>query len=161
MTGPGRPDHPAACTPRFRDMVDAATTAELPAIVGALHEALAAAELRLRAPSAVATQTAALVDAAALAAHLDVPVATARDYARRRLIPCVWIGRHLRFDVAAVIEALRDGSAPRRQPRSRPVRRRAHSTPDSVGSDSPNNGAGFSGSATGLLPKKGVPSSHG
>lgn len=155
VSAPGFDTYHFGDTRRFRAVVEIASLAELPGLIGALHEALAVATLRLHASPTVATHPAHLVDAAALAAHLGIPVATVRDYARRRLIPATWLGRHLRFDVAAVIEALRDGAAPRRQARSRPVRRRSHRMHNTVGARTRSTGAGFSAPATGLLPSGG------
>jgi excisionase family DNA binding protein len=50
--------------------------------------------------------SAGLVNAKALASHLNLPVSCIYEYAKAGRIPCVRAGKHVRFDVAAVRAAL-------------------------------------------------------
>jgi len=83
---------------------------ELPALVGELEAAKAQAWARLATPArepAPADATA-LLDAMAMAERLKVPESWLREHARRGLIPCVYVGRYMRFSPAAVLRALSD-----------------------------------------------------
>ena len=82
---------------------------DLPALVGALEAAKASAWARL----AVADHGAhpertvdTLLDARAMAKRLDVPESWLRDAARGGRVPCIYVGRYMRFDPAAVRRAL-------------------------------------------------------
>ena len=48
-----------------------------------------------------------LLDAAALAAHLQISIVTVRRLVRARQLPCVRVGRQLRFDVCEPVIAAR------------------------------------------------------
>ncbi|MGO9056948.1 MAG: helix-turn-helix domain-containing protein [Candidatus Binataceae bacterium] len=75
--------------------------------LAALQSALAA---RLISASSVAAPESVLVDAGELADRLGVPETHIRTKARAGEIPCVRVGKYMRFDpaaVAAVLEAAR------------------------------------------------------
>jgi excisionase family DNA binding protein len=58
-----------------------------------------------------------LLTADEVAELLNIPRSTVSEYARRGVLPSIKLGRHRRFvrsDVAAAIERLRLGRAPRR-----------------------------------------------
>jgi len=81
-------------------------TEELPGFVGALENAKAAAWQRLAQPPAP-EKPEELITAVELAPVLKLPVHAVRDRARRGVIPCVRIGHYVRFQVSAVLAALK------------------------------------------------------
>jgi hypothetical protein len=86
---------------------------ELPALVGELEAAKALAWARLAAPvrEPQPADDAALLDAKAMAKRLNVPESWLREHARRGRIPCVYVGRYMRFDPAAVLRTLDEEKA--------------------------------------------------
>jgi hypothetical protein len=87
--------------------------AELPALVGELEatKALAWARLTTPAPNPQPAGDTALLDAKAMAERLQVPESWLREHARRRRIPCVYVGRYMRFDPDRVRRALDEQAA--------------------------------------------------
>jgi len=82
---------------------------ELPALVGELEaaKALAWARLTTLAPNPTPDSgTLDLLDAKAMAGRLRVPESWLREHARRGRIPCVYVGRYMRFDPERVRRAL-------------------------------------------------------
>jgi excisionase family DNA binding protein len=73
---------------------------EIPAVLAALAARL------LEQPAASNSTTSELIDAASLAARLGVHESFVRTAARAGRIPCVRVGRYVRFDIAAVTAAL-------------------------------------------------------
>ena len=57
-------------------------------------------------PSAALAPSGELVNAKTLAAQLSLPVSCLYEYAKAGRIPCVRVGKHVRFDVALVRGAL-------------------------------------------------------
>lgn len=47
-----------------------------------------------------------LIDSAALALHLSMPVSTVQRYTREKKIPCVKVGSHIRYRLSDVLKAL-------------------------------------------------------
>jgi len=82
---------------------------DLPALMGALETIKALAWTRLatgereQQPS---TDTRGLLDAKAMAERLRVPESWLRESARRGRVPCVYVGRYMRFDPECVRGAL-------------------------------------------------------
>ena len=87
-------------------------TDEVPALVGELEAAKARAYARLatadrdtqehRSPADAGR----LLDAKAMAERLQVPESWLRESARRGRVPCVYVGRYMRFDPECVRRAL-------------------------------------------------------
>jgi hypothetical protein len=86
---------------------------ELPALVGELEaaKALAWARLTTQAPNPQPVGDTALLDASAMAERLQVPESWLREHARRGRIPCVYVGRYMRFDPDRVRRALDEQAA--------------------------------------------------
>jgi excisionase family DNA binding protein len=70
------------------------------------REAYEAALRPLHAPTAAEAPAAKLVNAQVLAELLSLPVSCIYEYAKAKRIPCVRMGKHVRFDAAAVRAAL-------------------------------------------------------
>ena len=83
-------------------------TDELPGLVGELEAAKALAWARLATPAREPQPAAdtALLDAKAMAERLQVPESWLRESARRGRVPCVYVGRYMRFDPECVRRAL-------------------------------------------------------
>jgi excisionase family DNA binding protein len=64
------------------------------------------------APPAPAVQVAGLVTAKALAAEFSLPLSCIYEYAKAGRIPCVRVGRHVRFDPHLVRSALQSAGSP-------------------------------------------------
>jgi hypothetical protein len=85
---------------------------ELPALVGELETAKAQAYARLATADRGAqghhppADTGRLLNAKTMAERLQVPESWLREHARGGRVPCVYVGRYMRFDPAAVIRAL-------------------------------------------------------
>lgn len=88
----------------IRHAVEAATIAELPELIGALAEAQAIAQRRLLVPDSAPTGRDAdeLLDAAAMAARLAIQPSWLLDMARQGRVPCVRLGKYVRFRPADV-----------------------------------------------------------
>lgn len=73
---------------------------ELPALLGELETARALAWVRLAAPAPApaSSKDGTLLDAKAMAERLGVPDSWLREHARHGRIPCVYVGRYMRFD---------------------------------------------------------------
>jgi hypothetical protein len=84
----------------------------LPALVGELEATKALVWARLVATERAAheqqpaARSSALLDAKAMAERLQVPESWLREHARHGGIPCVYVGRYVRFDPAAVLRAV-------------------------------------------------------
>ena len=128
---------------------------ELPDLVATLEGAKArvlARIVREALPSPVEPAT--LIDAVEQARRLNVAETWVRDAARRGRIPCVHAGVHLRFDPAAVLEAMKAGAAalPDRSKLSARGRRAAeHRIARPVKA---SKSAELQGAATSLLPRE-------
>ena len=81
---------------------------DLPALVGELEAAKAVAWARLTTPAPSPTQNTngELVNAKTMAERLHVPESWLREHARRGRIPCIYVGRYMRFSPTAVTESL-------------------------------------------------------
>lgn len=85
---------------------------ELPAFVGALETAKALAWIRLAAAEREAQEertpagVGRLLNAKAMAERLQVPESWLRERARGGRVPCVYVGRYMRFDPECVRRAL-------------------------------------------------------
>ncbi len=82
--------------------------ADLPTLLGELEIAKALIWVRLTAPvpSLSAATDSLLLDAKAMAERLQVPESWLREHARQGRIPCVYVGRYMRFDPERVRRAL-------------------------------------------------------
>lgn len=133
---------------------------QLPELIGGLHAIEAQMWARLVGNAAPTPQPqAALVDASELAHRLNLPETWVRDAARRGRIPVVHAGVHVRFEPAAVIEAMRSGAAalPDRTTLSKRGRRAVdHRIGQPVRAKNASKDGGFSGTATTLLPRQPV-----
>lgn len=72
------------------------------------REAYEAALRPLAKSVAAPEESARLVTAKALAALTSLPISCVYEYAKARRIPCVRVGKHVRFDPAAVRAALQN-----------------------------------------------------
>jgi hypothetical protein len=116
-----------------------ANTAELSDVMAALAAAQAKAMAKIATTGAAQAATPAeLVDAEALAALLNVPPSQIYEQSRQQRIPCVRLGKYVRFSVAAVLEALASGQGTE--------------SPSLGARKKRSNGAPKSGAATALLP---------
>ena len=81
----------------------------LPMLLAGLAEAEAVAWMRLVAPPVVAANTAPanLLTAKQMATQLDVHESWLREHARQGDIPCVHVGRYVRFDPEQVLAVLK------------------------------------------------------
>jgi hypothetical protein len=83
---------------------------QLPSLLGALEATRARAWIRLAAAEHATqdtpTDTGRLLDAKAMAARLQVPESWLREHARGGRVPCVYVGRYMRFDPESVRRAL-------------------------------------------------------
>ena len=85
---------------------------ELPALLGELEAAKARAWIRLAAAERAAQEqhtpadSGRLLDAKAMAERLQVPESWLREHARGGRVPCVYVGRYMRFDPERVRRAL-------------------------------------------------------
>lgn len=93
----------------LQHFVDELQREELPRLIGELEAAKAQASARLSLPEPVQspnTPVAKLLDAKEMAQQLSVPESWLREAARQERIPCIYVGRYVRFDPAVVIQCL-------------------------------------------------------
>lgn len=85
---------------------------ELPGLVGELEAAKARAYARLATADRGAQEhqppadTGCLLNAKTMAERLQVPESWLREHARGGRVPCVYVGRYMRFDPTAVLRAV-------------------------------------------------------
>lgn len=91
---------------QLRDLVTHAEVDDLPDLIAALAGAQARALAKLTAPPRTSTPDK-LVDAETMATLLDVPTNWVRDAARAERIPSLKLGHYVRFEPAAVMEAIK------------------------------------------------------
>ena len=82
---------------------------ELPQLLGIVAEAQARAQARLVAPTPAVVPTERLLTAEQVAEIFRVPVSQIYESARRHRLPCVRIGKYVRFDITAIRQALAVG----------------------------------------------------
>lgn len=102
----------------------------LPMLLAGLEEVKAVAWMRLVAPPAATASTASppvLLSAKQMAAQLHVHESWLREHARQGDVPCVHVGRYVRFDPAQVLAALKA--------------RGDHRIPDTAGNGSSRSGS--------------------
>jgi excisionase family DNA binding protein len=97
----------------FRELIDSTPAGELPALIGEIEGLKAAAWHRLTAPAPMALPAAADgagVTADELARVFAVPKSFFYELARCKRIPCIRLGRYVRFNRADVERALAEDS---------------------------------------------------
>ncbi len=100
-------------------------------------------------------EPAALVEPAEMARRLTVAETWVRDAARRQKIPAVYAGVHLRFDPAAVLAAMKAGTAALPDRSALSARGKKAAGHRIQRPAKPSNSAKLQGAATGLLPRDG------